>query len=55
MDKQKHTKLSLNPLTFSEAVTDLLKVKPPPKAERKRAKATKGKRTKSSRTPKALI
>ena len=34
--------LSLNPLKFDEAVTDLLKVKPPPKRKRK-AKTAKRK------------
>ncbi len=31
--------LSLSPLTFEEAVTDILKVKPEPKAAKKKIKA----------------
>ena len=37
----KRKALSLAPLTFDEAVTDILKVKPEPKAPKKRPKAKK--------------
>lgn len=40
MAKRESNKLSLAPLKFKEAVADLLKVKPEPKAKRK-AKAKK--------------
>ena len=38
---QKYQRLSLEPLKFEEAVTDLLKVKPPPKPKSKAKTAKK--------------
>ncbi len=40
------TTITLNPLSFDEAVTDLLKVPPPPKDKPKRKAAKKKPRTK---------
>lgn len=42
MPKRKQpTKLSFAPLSFDEAVTDILKIKPEPKAPQKKPKAKK--------------
>ena len=41
MTKPKTRSISLSPLRFDEAVTDLLKVKPPPKGKPKRKKTKK--------------
>jgi hypothetical protein len=37
-EKTKRDRLSLSPLIFKEAVSDLLKVKPPPKPVKPKAK-----------------
>lgn len=37
----KSTRLSLSPLSFDEAVTDILKIKPMPKPPKKKPKAKK--------------
>lgn len=39
--KPDHTRLSLAPLSFDEAVTDILKIKPEPKPPKKKAQAKK--------------
>ncbi len=39
-NKKSNKKISLNPLSFTEAISDLLKIKPPPKE----TKATKPKK-----------
>ena len=41
MNKNERRPLSLSPLSFDEAVTDILKIKPMPEAAKKKLKAKK--------------
>jgi hypothetical protein len=45
---RKRDSVSLNPVPFEEAVSDILKVKPPPEKKRRGGKATKQKAKRES-------
>jgi hypothetical protein len=52
--KQERTRLSLRPLSFDEAVTDILKIKPEPKPPKKKRAAKMRRRAPYSIPPRSV-